>query len=184
MLPVCARVAAVTNRRALYCSAEGQTAEELAAMLPCELDASPIETCCTQRLDDMMAHALELDVAIIVIDSIQSIQVEGVRLGDDEHARYLLPLFDKLSRASNAVIVAISQMSGQGRLRGSELYQQLCDTIAMLERVNELDELDDKGSRIRLTIDGKNRGGPVDRRAFFEFGDDGALRPAKECAHA
>lgn len=180
MLPVCARVAAVTNRPALYCSAEGQTAGELAASVPRELDAAPIETCCSERLDDMMADALELEPAIVVFDSIQSIRVDGVRLGDDVHARYLLTLFDQLARASNAVIVAISQMSGQGRLRGSELYQQLCDTIAELERIDDEGELSEDGERIRLRIKGKNRGGPVDRRAFFRFDDDGALRPELE----
>jgi DNA repair protein RadA/Sms len=177
MLAVCGKAAQATKRKALYCSAEGQTAPELAAMTPRELVDAGIEVVCTSSFDDIMHHAFELEPCAVVLDSLQSVHVEGIRLGSDEHARYLMELLDKLSHALDAAIVGISQMSGMGRMRGSELYQQLCDTTARVECVNEDDQPDENGTRVRLSIAGKNRGGPKNRHAYFAFDDEGALRP-------
>lgn len=178
MLAVAARIAAAAKRPALYCSTEGQRPGELAAMVPRELDARPIQTCCSRRCEDVMRHACELDAALVVIDSVQELEVEHVRSESDEHARYLMTLFDELARASRACIICISQMSGMGRLRGSQKYQQLCDTIGELVRVNDQDEPDaEAGQRIRFGMRGKNRGGPTHVRAFFRFDRFGALRP-------
>jgi predicted ATP-dependent serine protease len=185
MLPVAAHVAAAARRPALYCSTEGQTAPELAAMLPEELDPHPIEICGSAKLSDLVAHVLELAPVLVVVDSVQELDVPGTRKGSDEHAYQCMMIFDELARTKRACVVCISQMSGMGRLRGSEKYQQLSDTIAKLERVNAAGELDDEGARIRFRIVSKNRGGPVDRRAFFSFDRDGALRPEeREQQHA
>ena len=150
-------------------------------MIPPELDASRVHAVCTTELDHMMAHACKgLSPAIVVFNSIQSINVPGLKKGTDEHAIYLLTLFVELARVLHATIYAVSMMTADGKLRGSHLYQQYCNTIAMLDRVDDEDEPTIRGERIRLSIAGKNRGGPVNRCAYFRFDGDGILRPELE----
>lgn len=177
----CASVASSSKRPALICSSENESPKELAAMIPPELDASLVHAVCTTDLDDMMSHACNgLSPAIVVFNSIQSINVPGLKKGTDEHAIYLLTLFVELARVLHATIYAVSMMTAEGKLRGSHLYQQYCNTIAMLDRVDDEDAPNIRGERIRLSIAGKNRGGPVNRCAYFQFDGDGILRPEEE----
>lgn len=170
-VPVVAGVAASTGRPALYMSAEGQDAGELAAMLPRDVDADLVEVLEATELEALEAAVEELDPSAVAVDSMQSVKVRGTRLGSDEHARALLEALRRMARGGRRVVFALSQMNGAGTLRGSQLYQQLCDAVAMLER-------DALGRRV-FRFDGKHRGGPDDRTAAFRFDDEGILRGAE-----
>jgi predicted ATP-dependent serine protease len=168
MVPVMAGLAASSGRRALFLSAEGQDADELAAMLPEDVDADSIEVLRSSELDSLERAVDELDPIAVAVDSMQATRVPGARHGSDEHARMLLDALRRIARGGDRIVFGLSQMNGDGKLRGSQLYQQHCDAVAMLER-------DERGRRV-FRFDGKNRGGPDDRTAAFRFDDEGILR--------
>lgn len=170
-LPICVGVARLERRHALYWSAEGESAPELAGKAPPELDLDAIDVVEGNTLEELERETKTRQPSILVVDSLQSMKVHGCAPGTDKHATAVIELLHHLSRSGRTIVLALSQMNGEGQLRGSQLYQQWCDSIAMLER----DEL----GRVVLRMDGKNRGGPVDRRAGFRFDDDGALRGVK-----
>jgi predicted ATP-dependent serine protease len=167
-LPISVGLARATRRHALYWSAEGESAPELAGKAPPELQLDDVDVVEGNTLEELEHETTTRDPSIVVVDSIQSMRVAGCASGTDKHAMAVIESLHNLSRAGRRTMLALSQMNGEGQLRGSQLYQQWCDSIAMLER----DEL----GRVVLRMDGKNRGGPIDRKAAFRFDDDGALR--------
>ncbi len=92
---------------------------------------------------------------LAVLDSLQAVAGEQ----PPQQGRAALALHE-LSRETGSAIVALSQMNGEGGLRGSKQIEQWCDTILIVERVEGRDS-------VRVVRCEKNRYGTEDERAYF-----------------
>jgi predicted ATP-dependent serine protease len=168
-IAVAGGIAEQLGRPALYVAAEGQSSGEIAAMAAQTSTSTRwIHVLQTRDLQAVVRAAVDLTPCFVALDSYQMIVTEE-RPGTDAQAQRVLTLLRELGTALDACVVAISQMTKRGELRGSNVIQQLADTLAFLDH--------DDDDTLSFQIDGKNRGGPTNRSARFAFDDDGYLRP-------
>jgi len=159
------------ERPGLYVSSEGQDAGELRAMADAQgVELERLQVLETTDLRDVVANALELEPCVIVADSVSMLHVDGMRAESAEEAKYVLGVLRDLAREpQGCAVLAIVHMTKEGKARGSNYLFHLADTLLDLTHDEHAE------GRIVVACDGKNRGGPSNRRAFVRFGSRGRL---------
>jgi DNA repair protein RadA/Sms len=123
-------------------------------------------------LDAILALAQEQRAALLVIDSIQTMQREATdaTAGSVPQLRECTSALVRFAKSSGVAVMIIGHVTKDGAIAGPKLLEHLVDTVLYFES--------DAGSRYRLLRAAKNRFGAVNELGFFAM-SDGGLKEVK-----
>jgi DNA repair protein RadA/Sms len=118
-------------------------------------------------LDTVLALATEQRPALLVIDSIQTMQLAAVpsAAGAVTQLRECTAALVRHAKAGGAAVLIVGHVTKDGAIAGPRLLEHLVDTVLYFER--------DAGSRFRRVRAAKNRFGAANELGFFLMQDTG-----------
>ena len=175
LLQVAAHVA--RSRPVLYASGEESVAQVGLRAQRLGLIAPDLTLVNENDLDQVLALALERRAALLVVDSIQTVQLGETALrlparGKRRRARAAalrgLVRFGKVDGGTAVVIIGPCGLGKEGAIAGPRLLEHLVDTVLYFES--------EAGSRYRLVRSTKNRFGAAHELGFFAMSEYGPRR--------
>jgi len=165
LLQVAAHVARA--RRVLYASGEESVAQMGLRARRLGLVAPELTLVNDNDLDQVLALALEREVRLLVIDSIQTVQLgeAAASAGAVTQLRECTARLVRFAKSSGTAVVIIGHVTKEGAIAGPRLLEHLVDTVLYFES--------DAGSRYRLVRATKNRFGAAHELGFFAMGETG-----------
>jgi DNA repair protein RadA/Sms len=118
-------------------------------------------------LDAILALAAERTPALLVIDSIQTMQLATTESspGSPLQLRECTAALVRYAKASGCAVILVGHVTKDGSIAGPKLLEHLVDTVLYFES--------DAASRYRLLRATKNRYGAVNELGFFAMSDSG-----------
>jgi DNA repair protein RadA/Sms len=118
-------------------------------------------------LDTVLALAEAARPALLVIDSIQTMQLAAVpnAAGAVTQLRECTAALVRFAKGSGAAVLIVGHVTKDGAIAGPRLLEHLVDTVLYFER--------DAGSRFRRVRAAKNRFGAANELGFFLMQDSG-----------
>jgi DNA repair protein RadA/Sms len=118
-------------------------------------------------LDAVLALAAERTPALLVIDSIQTMQLAATESspGSPLQLRDCTAALMRYAKASGCPAILVGHVTKDGSIAGPKLLEHLVDTVLYFES--------DASSRFRLIRATKNRFGPVNELGFFAMSEHG-----------
>jgi DNA repair protein RadA/Sms len=118
-------------------------------------------------LDAILALVLERQPKLLVIDSIQSMQLAAAESspGSVVQLRECTSALVRYAKSSGCSVVIVGHVTKDGSIAGPKLLEHLVDTVLYFES--------DAGSRYRMLRSTKNRFGPVNELGFFAMSEAG-----------
>jgi DNA repair protein RadA/Sms len=114
-------------------------------------------------LASILALAAQVRAAVLVIDSIQTVQCAGpgagVGAGAVSQLRECTQQLVRFAKASGTAVIIIGHVTKEGTIAGPRLLEHLVDTVLYFES--------EAGSRYRIVRATKNRFGAVNELGFF-----------------
>jgi DNA repair protein RadA/Sms len=165
LLQVAAHVA--QSRPVLYASGEESVAQVGLRARRLGLAAEHLTLANENDLDQVLAVAVERQVALLVVDSIQTVQLgEGAALaGAVTQLRECTARLVRFAKSTGTAVVIIGHVTKEGTLAGPRLLEHLVDTVLYFES--------EAGSRYRLVRATKNRFGAAHELGFFAMSETG-----------
>lgn len=165
LLQVAAHVAA--SRQVIYASAEESVAQVSLRGQRLGLAASRLLLAAETDLEAILALAREQGAALLVIDSIQTVQAGGSAgtAGAVSQLRECTAELVRFAKTSTTAVVIIGHVTKEGAIAGPKLLEHLVDTVLYFES--------EAGSRYRLVRAIKNRFGAVNELGFFAMTEAG-----------
>ena len=151
----------------IYASGEESTAQTAQRAERLGLVAPQLTLLCENSLDAILALASQQRAALLVIDSIQTMQREEVDsgAGSVQQLRECTAALVRHAKSTGTAIVIVGHVTKDGAIAGPKLLEHLVDTVLYFES--------DAGSRYRLLRATKNRYGPVNELGFFAMSAGG-----------
>ena len=158
---------ASTTTPTLYLSAEesaaqiGLRARRLGAAAP------NLRVVADTDLEAVMARARDERIRLLVIDSIQTVQLAsvGTAAGAVTQLRECTAQLVRFAKAEEVSVVIVGHVTKDGAIAGPRVLEHLVDTVLYFES--------DASSRFRNVRATKNRFGSVGELAFFHMGEQG-----------
>jgi DNA repair protein RadA/Sms len=118
-------------------------------------------------LDAILALAAERTPVLLVIDSIQAMQLAAIESspGSAPQLRECTAALVRYAKASGCAVIIVGHVTKDGSIAGPKLLEHLVDTVLYFES--------DAGSRYRMLRATKNRFGPVNELGFFAMSEGG-----------
>ena len=118
-------------------------------------------------LETILGLAAERRVALLVVDSIQTVQSAGVAAsaGAVSQLRECTAELVRFAKASGTAILIIGHVTKEGTIAGPRVLEHLVDTVLYFES--------EAGSRYRIVRGTKNRFGAVNELGFFAMAEGG-----------
>ncbi|HWG29784.1 MAG TPA: DNA repair protein RadA [Steroidobacteraceae bacterium] len=118
-------------------------------------------------LETILGLAAERRVALLVVDSIQTVQSAGVAAsaGGVSQLRECTAELVRFAKASGTAILIIGHVTKEGAIAGPRVLEHLVDTVLYFES--------EAGSRYRIVRGTKNRFGAVNELGFFAMAEGG-----------
>jgi DNA repair protein RadA/Sms len=118
-------------------------------------------------LDAILALAAERTPALLVIDSIQAMQLAATESspGSAPQLRDCTAALVRYAKLSGCAVIIVGHVTKDGSIAGPKLLEHLVDTVLYFES--------DLGSRYRMLRATKNRFGPVNELGFFAMSEGG-----------
>jgi DNA repair protein RadA/Sms len=161
LLQVAAHVAA--SRPVLYASGEESVAQVSLRAQRLGLAAEALGVAAETDLASILALAAQVRAAVLVIDSIQTVQCAGpgagVGAGAVSQLRECTQQLVRFAKASGTAVIIIGHVTKEGTIAGPRLLEHLVDTVLYFES--------EAGSRYRIVRATKNRFGAVNELGFF-----------------
>jgi len=170
LLQVAAYVAG--TRGVLYASGEesvsqvGLRAQRLGLAGPAQ--AVPSLTCVSETdLQTIIALASERKVALLVVDSIQTVQTASAAgsAGGVAQLRECTAELVRFAKSTATAVIIIGHVTKEGMIAGPRMLEHLVDTVLYFES--------EAGSRYRIVRATKNRFGAVNELGFFAMTEGG-----------
>ena len=122
---------------------------------------------CDHSLDAILALATERQAALLVIDSIQAMQLAATdaSAGSPAQLRDCCAALVRHAKSSGCAVIIVGHVTKDGNIAGPKLLEHLVDTVLYFES--------DASSRYRMLRATKNRFGPVNELGFFAMGEGG-----------
>ncbi len=173
LLQVAASVAG--SRPVLYASGEESVAQVSLRAQRLALEAAPVSVLAETDLTAILALAAERRAALLVIDSIQTVQsaTAGAPAGAVSQLRECTAELVRFAKTSGTAIIIVGHVTKEGTIAGPRLLEHLVDTVLYFEH--------EAGSRYRIVRATKNRFGAVNELGFFAM-TAGGLREVKNPA--
>jgi DNA repair protein RadA/Sms len=159
LLQVATHVAA--SRPVLYASGEESVAQVSQRAQRLGLAADALGVVAETDLAPILTLAAERSAALLVIDSIQTVQSggAGAPAGAVSQLRECTTQVVRFAKTSGCAVVVIGHVTKEGTIAGPRMLEHLVDTVLYFES--------DAGSRFRIVRATKNRFGPVNELGFF-----------------
>jgi DNA repair protein RadA/Sms len=165
LLQLAAAVAA--QGAVLYASGEESVAQVAARAQRLSLSADGLGLLSDNQLDGILAQAAERRVLMLVIDSIQTMQIDTAEgsAGSPQQLRECTAALVRFAKSSSITVLIVGHVTKDGSIAGPKLLEHLVDTVLYFES--------EAGSRYRLLRATKNRFGPVNETGFFAMTETG-----------
>jgi DNA repair protein RadA/Sms len=173
LLQVAAQVAAA--RGVLYASGEESVSQVSMRAQRLALSAAGLGVVAETDLASILALATERCAALLVIDSIQTVQAgaAGAGAGAVSQLRECTSALVRFAKASGTAVVIVGHVTKEGTIAGPRMLEHLVDTVLYFES--------EAGSRYRIVRATKNRFGAVNELGFFAM-TAGGLKEVKNPA--
>ncbi|HXI67789.1 MAG TPA: DNA repair protein RadA [Steroidobacteraceae bacterium] len=172
LLQVAASVA--RSRAVLYASGEESVAQVSLRAQRLSLGAATVGVLAETDLAAILASSRERGVALLVIDSIQTVQsASGAPAGAVSQLRECTAELVRFAKTSGTAVIIVGHVTKEGTIAGPRLLEHLVDTVLYFEH--------EAGSRYRIVRATKNRFGAVNELGFFAM-TQGGLREVKNPA--
>ena len=165
LLQVAAHVGA--TRPVLYASGEESVAQVGARARRMGLDAQGLRLATENDLEAVLGAAGEHKVALLIVDSIQTVQLAGLAssAGAVTQLRECTAELVRFAKSSGTAVILIGHVTKEGAIAGPRMLEHLVDTVLYFES--------DAGSRYRIVRATKNRFGAANELGFFAMTESG-----------
>lgn len=165
LLQVAAAVAA--EHPVLYASGEESTQQITQRARRLALAAPQLTLLSDNALESIMALSQERRAALLVVDSIQTMQTATVESspGSPQQLRECTAALVRFAKQGGTAVLIVGHVTKDGAIAGPKLLEHLVDTVLYFDA--------DAGSRYRMLRATKNRFGPVNELGFFAMTDAG-----------
>ena len=165
LLQVAAAVGA--ERPVLYASGEESAQQITQRARRLGLAAPQLTLLSDNSLESIMALAAERRAALLVVDSIQTMQtaVAESSPGSPQQLRECTAALVRFAKQGGTAVIIVGHVTKDGAIAGPKLLEHLVDTVLYFDA--------DAGSRYRMLRATKNRFGPVNELGFFAMTDAG-----------
>ncbi|MFO7277521.1 MAG: DNA repair protein RadA [Pseudomonadota bacterium] len=165
LLQVAAHVA--TGNEALYASGEESAAQVGLRARRLGVTAEGLEVVTENDLAAILALATERKVALLMVDSIQTVQLPSVAAsaGAVTQLRECTAELVRFAKSSGTAVIIVGHVTKEGAIAGPRLLEHLVDTVLYFES--------EAGSRFRIVRATKNRFGAANELGFFAMTEQG-----------
>jgi DNA repair protein RadA/Sms len=163
------------TRAVLYASGEESVAQVSLRATRLSLAAAGVGVVAATDLAAILALAAERRAALLVIDSIQTVQsaTAPAAAGAVSQLRECTAELVRFAKTSGTAVIIVGHVTKEGTIAGPRLLEHLVDTVLYFEH--------EAGSRYRIVRATKNRFGAVNELGFFAM-TGGGLREVKNPA--
>ncbi len=165
------------GRRVLYVSGEEAVEQIRLRARRLGLDQAPMELAASIAVRDI-AQALETerDLALVVIDSIQTMWLDSVESAPGTVTQVRAAAFEliRLAKLRGFSLVLVGHVTKEGALAGPRVLEHMVDAVLHFEG--------DRGHQFRILRGVKNRFGATDEIGVFEMTDRGLAEVANPSA--
>jgi DNA repair protein RadA/Sms len=167
LLQVAAYVAG--SARVLYASGEESVAQVGGRAKRLNVSAGGLEVVTETDLEAIQALATGSKSALLVVDSIQTMQLAGLAAsaGAVTQLRECTAALVRFAKSTGTAVMLIGHVTKEGTIAGPRVLEHLVDTVLYFES--------EASSRFRIVRATKNRFGAVNELAFFAM-TEGGLR--------
>jgi DNA repair protein RadA/Sms len=176
LLQAAARLA-LAGRRALYISGEESVEQVRLRALRLGLTAAPLGLAAATAVADIAASLeAERDVALVVIDSIQTMWLETLDSapGTVAQVRACAAELIRLAKSRGFALVLVGHVTKEGAIAGPRVLEHMVDAVLYFEG--------ERGHAFRILRGVKNRFGATDEIGVFEMTDRGLIEVANPSA--
>ena len=165
LLQVAAHVAA--GRGVVYASGEESVAQVALRARRLGIAATTLEVLAENDLQAILDHAAGRRAALLVVDSIQTVQsaVVTASAGAVSQLRECTAELVRFAKAGATAVILIGHVTKEGAIAGPRVLEHLVDTVLYFES--------EAGSRFRIVRATKNRFGAVNELGFFAMTEGG-----------
>jgi DNA repair protein RadA/Sms len=155
------------SRPVLYASGEESVAQVASRARRLGLRTGGLQLVTENDLDAILQLAGDEKAALLVIDSIQTVQSGAVAAsaGAVTQLRECTSMLVRFAKTSGTAVFIIGHVTKEGTIAGPRLLEHLVDTVLYFES--------DAGSRYRIVRATKNRFGAVNELGFFAMTESG-----------
>ena len=166
---------AAGSRVVLYASGEESVAQVSLRAQRLSLADAALSVVAETDLAAILALAAEQRAALLVIDSIQTVQSAsaGAPAGAVSQLRECTAELVRFAKSSGTAVIIVGHVTKEGTIAGPRLLEHLVDTVLYFQH--------EAGSRYRIVRATKNRFGAVNELGFFAM-TAGGLREVKNPA--
>ena len=170
LLQVAATLAAA--RPVVYASGEESTEQIACRARRLGLRGEQLALLSDNSLESILVLSAERRAALLVIDSIQTMQTSAAESGPGsaQQLRECTAALVRYAKRSGTAVMIVGHVTKDGAIAGPKLLEHLVDTVLYFDA--------DAGSRYRMLRATKNRFGPVNELGFFAMSEAG-LREVK-----
>ena len=124
------------------------------------------------NLDAILAHVEQVKPTLVVIDSIQTVYMDGLSssAGSVSQVRECASRLREMAKASGIAVFLIGHVTKEGIIAGPRVLEHIVDTVLQLEG--------DRFQSYRLLRSMKNRFGPTSEVGVFEMREQGMAEVA------
>jgi DNA repair protein RadA/Sms len=165
LLQLAAHVA--SSHPVLYASGEESVAQVAARARRLGLAARGLKLLAESDLETLMTGAAGGKVRLLVVDSIQTVQLSGLSAsaGAVTQLRECTAELVRFAKSSGTAVMLIGHVTKEGAIAGPRVLEHLVDTVLYFES--------DAASRYRIVRATKNRFGAVNELGFFAMTEAG-----------
>jgi DNA repair protein RadA/Sms len=151
----------------LYLSAEESAAQIGLRARRLGVSTSQLRVIADTDLEAVMARARDEHVKLLIVDSIQTVQLAsvGTAAGAITQLKECTAQLVRFAKSSGTSVVIVGHVTKDGAIAGPRVLEHLVDTVLYFES--------DASSRFRNVRATKNRFGSVGELAFFHMGEQG-----------
>ena len=155
------------DRAIVYASGEEAVAQTALRARRLGLTTAQLVLVSDNSLDGILALAAERQATLLIVDSIQTMQLAAVdtSAGSAQQLRECTAALVRFAKTSGTSVIIVGHVTKEGSIAGPKLLEHLVDTVLYFES--------DAGSRYRMLRATKNRFGPVNEVGFFAMTDAG-----------
>jgi DNA repair protein RadA/Sms len=155
------------GRVIVYASGEESAAQVALRAARLGLAAAPVLLVSDSSLDAILALAAERAPALLVIDSIQAMQLAAVESspGSPAQLRDCTAALVRYAKTSGCAVIIVGHVTKDGGIAGPKLLEHLVDTVLYFES--------DAAGRYRMLRATKNRFGAINELGFFAMSASG-----------
>ncbi len=175
LLQVCTRLAE-SGQGVLYVTGEESLSQLALRARRLELPVAQLEVAAETRGEVIANLVQDLKPAVLVLDSIQVMQLEAVDStpGSVSQVRETAAFFTRLAKETGTVVILVGHVTKEGSLAGPKVLEHMIDCFMMLDSP--------AASRYRTLRGQKNRFGAINELGVFAMTDLGMKEVANPSA--